>query len=117
MSECCPTCGAVKPHKKLGVTLSNTTLIRNGERLELTNHEAIIMDTLINNMPFTVSKTRLISRMYEGEEEPDCAEGSLEAHVSKLRIKLKPIGLGIVNTRYRGYNLLSRPLPHEVDRT
>lgn len=69
--------------------------------------EQLALDVLVMNYPNVVAGDRLKQALYEevGDREPE-GHGSLMAHISKLRKKIKAIGWDVEGRRFVGYRLI-----------
>ncbi|MGE0289287.1 MAG: helix-turn-helix domain-containing protein [Bradyrhizobium sp.] len=68
----------------------------------LVNAEVRVLRALISRA--IASKEMLYEALYhDSDEEPALA--TVESHVSKLRRKIEPHGISIINERFRGYRL------------
>lgn len=75
----------------------------NGDTLPLPRREVSLVEILITAQGRTVSKTDLLDHLYG--TGTDIEEAAVEAHVSRLRKRLKPFGLLIRVQRGLGYAL------------
>jgi DNA-binding response OmpR family regulator len=74
-----------------------------GRELELTKREFDVLDTLISHAGKIASKQALIDAVFRGEA--DVGPNALEAHISRLRQKLKPAAIHIRSLRGMGYRI------------
>jgi DNA-binding response OmpR family regulator len=74
--------------------------------LPLSRSEAELLDVLVRQSPAVVSRELLIGRLYGPEGPP--ASNALDAHVSRLRRRLRLAGAGVrlLTVRGEGYQLL-----------
>lgn len=101
----CPHCGAQRKSAKLGVTL-NGNIIDNGDlSIPLTRYQSRVMAALMERWPYSIGKYQLVEKVWDVHDEPETSGTIIESHVCKLRAKLRPLGLSIVNSRYEGYHL------------
>ncbi|MDU8909764.1 response regulator transcription factor [Aestuariicoccus sp. MJ-SS9] len=77
-----------------------------GAPLELPRRELSLLDALLRARSGAKSKTELIETLYG--TGADVAESAVEAHISRLRKKLGPVGLEIRALRNIGYVLQER---------
>ncbi len=74
-----------------------------GDLIEMPRRELAVIEILMANQDRVVSKTRLHEQVYgTGSEFEDSA---IEAHVSRLRKRIKPYGIDIRAQRGLGYRL------------
>ena len=71
----------------LRVSKEFNEVIRNGERIEMTDIEYKILKLLMQNSEQVVAKLTILERI--SDDTPDCTEDSLKIHVHNLRRKLK----------------------------
>lgn len=75
----------------------------NGQALELTRHEASLLEVLLQRAGHLVSRDQLAARLGEWGEEISSA--AIELYVHRLRKRLEPGGIGIVVVPGLGYSL------------
>ena len=77
-----------------------------GQPLELTRYEYLLLKTLLEHPGHVLSRTQLMERVWSGA--PDTLERTVDAHVKSLRAKLRAIDAGVepIQThRGLGYSL------------
>ena len=74
-----------------------------GREVDLTKREAEVLELLMSRVGRVASKEALIESVFPFEA--DVGPNALEAHVSRLRSKLKPAGLNIRSLRGLGYRI------------
>lgn len=88
----------VLEHRGAVLNLNDTTLVYNGEKVELTKNEFRILQTLLENKGKVVSRDTLMTKLWQA----DCyvEENTLTVNVTRLRKKLENIGLtGFITTK------------------
>lgn len=95
----CPHCG--QPVRAVAPDISI-------EMLQLPRKERQILEELLDAYPRYVRNTFLEGRLYDDEREDEVVDpqATIQSHVSKLRKKLKPLGIGIECPRFVGYRLV-----------
>lgn len=77
----------------------------NGRRVELTNREFLILDALVRNRNWTMSRRQLEESLYGWGDEVE--SNTVEVHIFNLRRK---IGRGLIRTvRGAGYQIVASP--------
>ncbi|MEW2403600.1 response regulator transcription factor [Streptomyces sp. NPDC046862] len=81
---------------------------RAGFELDLSRREFAVLEILMENAGWVVSRNRLLQEAWDGE--PDLHSNSVDVHISKLRSKIdKPFGRESITTlRGTGYRLETR---------
>ena len=81
----------VLEHRGAVLNLNDTTLVYNGEKVELTKNEFRILQTLLENKGKVVSRDTLMTKLWQD----DCyvEENTLTVNVTRLRKKLEGAGL------------------------
>lgn len=81
----------VLDHNGAVLNLNDTTLVYNGQTIELTKNEFRILQTLMENKGKAVSRETLMNRLWQ----TDCyvEENTLTVNVTRLRKKLETAGL------------------------
>lgn len=103
----CPHCGS-QTYADMGIVIEDPTEGRvsvQGVSLVLPRRQLLALHTLLRHAPRWVPKETLYEGMYGVLEDGGPDVGTMEHHISKLRSKLKPHGVGISNTRHLGYGL------------
>jgi DNA-binding response OmpR family regulator len=104
MTTCCPTCGQVMPQRpELVVDLDTNTASRDGMVVRLSRTEAELARCLVDAKRRTLSREQLLSKLYGYSEEPTYP--TIDQFILKIRRKLKPLGVAIVNHWGRGWSL------------
>ncbi len=78
-------------HKGAILNTSDTTLLFNGEKIELTKNEYKILQILIENKGRAVSRDTIMARLWETDSFID--DNTLTVNVTRLRKKLEDVGL------------------------
>ncbi len=78
-------------HKGAILNTSDTTLLYNGEKIELTKNEYKILQVLIENKGRAVSRDTIMARLWETDSFID--DNTLTVNITRLRKKLEDIGL------------------------
>ena len=102
--SCCPTCGQ-KVGSDLIVSLETNCIARGGVSVFVTPLEAEFMHVLARRYPGCARKSALIAEIYGAAHEPGDAVGVIRTVASRLRRKLRPIGVDIPNTHSTGYRI------------
>jgi len=88
----------VMEHSGLVLNLGDATLSFEEQRLELTKNEFRIMQELMENAGRTVSRERIMERLWESDSFID--DNTLTVNMTRLRKKLDDIGLfGLIKTK------------------
>lgn len=111
----CPCCGQTTRGENIRVDLGENMFYFNGQGMRLQPRLAELAFILARRMPETVSHDVIIGQMW-GDAEPASAENSIKVAVGQLRIKLRTIGLTIVNTWARGYRMEVMPAMSRTER-
>jgi DNA-binding response OmpR family regulator len=90
---------------KLSFNLTERAATIDGEPLDLTRREVLVLEVLVRRAGRTVSKSALEEGAYAFDDE--ISSNTLEAHVSRLRRKL--VGAGVEIHAIRGLGYLLRP--------
>ena len=78
-------------HKCVRLNVSEASLVFEGEKIELTKNEFIIIMTLMENKGKIVSRKQLVNKLWETESYID--ENTLTVNLSRLRKKLERYGI------------------------
>lgn len=78
-------------HRGVILNLNDTTLLFNGEKIDLTKNEFRIMQTLMENKGKVVSRDTLMTRLWETDSYVE--ENTLTVNIARLRRKLNGAGL------------------------
>lgn len=78
-------------HKGLILNLKDDTVMYKGEKVQLTRNEFKILHILMKNKDTIVSRDRIIRSLWEDENFVD--DNTLTVNITRLRKKLKDIGL------------------------
>lgn len=81
----------VLEHRGAILNLNDTTLIYNGERIELTKNDFRILQTLLENKGKVVSRDTLMTKLWQADSYVE--ENTLTVNVNRLRKKLENAGL------------------------
>ena len=86
------------------LNLGDATLVYEGRRAELTRNEVRILQCLLENRGKTVGRDTLMRRLWEDESFID--DNTLTVNVTRLRKKLKDLGLGDIIATKKGLGYL-----------
>ena len=78
-------------HKGAILNLNDTSLVYNGERIELTKNDFRILQTLLENKGKIVSRDTLMTKLWQIDTYVE--ENTLTVNVNRLRKKLENAGL------------------------
>ena len=81
----------VLEHRGAVLNLNDTTLLYDGEKIELTKNEFRILKTLLEQKGKVVSRDTLMSRLWQMDDYVE--ENTLTVNVTRLRKKLEQAGL------------------------
>lgn len=102
-SHCCAQCGQPLSDERSGVAIEGVGLVTyNGKQARLSYAEAEMLRVLRRSFGRTVHREVIYNALYEDAEVSDKI---IDVYACKLRGKLAPLGLRIVNTRAVGYAL------------
>ncbi|GAB4258205.1 MAG: response regulator transcription factor [Methylomicrobium sp.] len=87
-------------------TLEHQVLIDGGEPLILFQREYGLLETLMLNAGYVVSKDKIAQRLSTGDDE--IGDNAIEVYIHRLRKRIKPFGMHIRTIRGLGY-LLENP--------
>lgn len=92
-------------HRGAVLNTADATLTAFGERIELTKNEYRILETLMENKGKTVTRERLMNKLWETERFVD--ENTLSVNIARLRKKLDSAGLAdFITTKVgKGYTV------------
>lgn len=107
LKEGCPCCGAAIDAAKPFVDQNSSTLIYKGYSVKLETIDYRILELLTKRAPGVVAHDSLISHVWSGAREPEDAANSLKVGMCKVRRKLAPLGLSVVNVFSVGYRLVA----------
>lgn len=99
---CCPTCGhelvdhGIRIHAEAGI------IVAGGRFVQVPRREMQIFEMLWNRPGRWFSQAQLFEEVYRREDEPE-GEEVIQSHISKLRKRLRSIGLDVRSERFRGY--------------
>jgi DNA-binding response OmpR family regulator len=103
----CPTCGQPFPANIWRFDYEAAQLLVDGRAIHLTPHEAAIIGTLLKSFGKPIHRDRFFVAMY-GIREPNDAEGVFQVCMHRLKRKLKPTRLKIINHWHFGYSITIR---------
>lgn len=94
------------PNGDIRFELSSGTVVSPGGFVTLPRREAQIFEVLFDRRGRMVSKESLFVELYRFDQsaEPE-SWNVVESHMSKMRKKLKAIGVEILSERFKGYLL------------
>lgn len=81
----------VLEHRGAVLNLNDTTLVYQGEKMELTRNEFRILQTLLENKGKVVSRDTLMTKLWQMDSYVE--ENTLTVNVTRLRKKLEGMGL------------------------
>lgn len=111
MTGCtCPTCGQALPPDHFSFDSDAGIVVSSGKFAQLPRREAHILEYLLERRGRMISRSSIFQELYRRDDEPE-TEAVVESHVSKLRKKLKPLGIYITSERFKGYCLTVREAP------
>lgn len=91
----------VLEHRDAILNLSDTTLMYNGQKIDLSKNEFRILKTLMENKGRVVSRDTLMMRLWETDDYVE--ENTLTVNIARLRKKLDSAGLnGFITTKVGG---------------
>lgn len=92
-------------HKGAILNLTETTLIYQDEKLELTKNELKILQILMENKDIVVKREIIMTKLWENDSYVD--ENTLSVNINRLRKKLELIGLKefIITKKGIGYRI------------
>lgn len=95
----------VLEHKGAILNLTETTLIYQNEKLELTKNELKILQILMENKDMVIKRDVIMTRLWENDSYVD--ENTLSVNINRLRKKLESIGLKefIITKKGIGYRI------------
>lgn len=95
----------VLEHQGAMLNLTETTLVFQGEKIELTKNELKILQVLMENKERVVPRDTLMTKLWESDSYVD--ENTLSVNVNRLRKKLESIGLNdfILTKKGIGYRI------------
>lgn len=100
---CCPTCGQALPEHGIHFDAAAGIVVSGGEFVVLPRREATILEFLWAKPGRYFLKEQLYAAVYSIDETP--SDVAVESHVSKLRKKVRPLGIHIRSERFKGYQL------------
>ena len=100
----CPTCGQALPEDFFVFHEDAGLVVARGLFVHLPRREADILSYLLRRRGRFIPKASLFADLYRMDDEPE-NEAVVESHISKMRKKLRPLGLVIESERFRGYCL------------
>lgn len=95
----------VLEHKGAILNLTETTLIFQKEKIELTKNELKILQILMENKDMVVKRDTIMTKLWENDSYVD--ENTLSVNINRLRKKLEAIGLKefIITKKGIGYRI------------
>lgn len=105
MTCACPLCGAALAADQFAFDAESGIVVAGGQFVSLPHTEALVLEKLLEQRGRVVRKDVLFRAVYSGRDGPD-DERVVETHVSKLRKKIRPLGLVIQSERFKGYTLV-----------
>ena len=88
------------------MAVRGTVAVIDGERVDLSDREAAVLNALTRRVGVVVSKSALLGTVWGPSTDPHV----LEVTVARLRRRLGPTGASVVSVPRRGYVLRARPL-------
>lgn len=104
MTCSCPVCGGSIAPSVFNFDPDSGIVVSQGRFVQLPRREAHVLEFLIERKGRMVSKSILFDELYRQDDEPD-SQDVIESHVSKLRKKVRPLGITIISERFKGYML------------
>lgn len=102
----CPTCGQALPDDAIRIDFSAGIVVGNGRFVALPRREMDVLAVLWERRGRMVTKDQIFRAVYADNDGVEFAD-VVESHMSKMRKKVKPLGLVIRSERFRGYQLLT----------
>jgi len=87
----------------IGFDLRNNTVTAQGEPLDVSARETMVLRSLLMANGRLLSKAQLLDAITDFDD--DMSENAIEQYVSRLRKKLQPHGISIIAARGLGYHL------------
>jgi len=106
MTALCPLCSHPIAPLALLVCLESSAATRFGQMVQLTPHQAAILDMLARRSPRATSIELIAMKLWGAEDGPEHEHNTIRVHVSRLRRKLAPLGVSISNRYVAGYRLV-----------
>lgn len=100
---CCPLCGGVLRSDDFRFDVGSGAVIARGQCVVLPRREAAVLEALVSRRGRFVSRNDLYALVFDADDDIDMAV--IESHVSKLRRKLRPLGVSILSERFKGYQM------------
>ncbi|MEN2998864.1 MAG: response regulator transcription factor [Brevinematia bacterium] len=85
------------------INLDSFEVVVDGQTAQLTKKEFEILELLIKNRGIVVSKEKILSLLWKGEEELSESSRTVDVHISKIKKKLGRYGNRISTIRGVGY--------------
>lgn len=105
MTCACPTCGQPLPEDGVKLDIEAGIVIGHGRFVTLPRREMAVLEVLWARRGKVVTKDQIFNAVYRENDGVEFAE-VVESHISKMRKKVKPLGLLIRSERFKGYQLL-----------
>lgn len=106
MTCTCPTCGQILPDDGVRIDVEAGIVIGGGCFVVLPRREMAVLEVLWSRRGRIVTKDQIFQAIYRDNDGVEFAE-VVESHMSKMRKKVKPLGLEIRSERFKGYQLLT----------
>ena len=103
-SPCCPLCGGALPDDGLFISPDHGLVVRGNARAQLTISEMDIFALLHRRRPRVVTVDAIMDALYHlRAKEPGA--NIVPVFISRMRPRLRPLGLHIVNHHGLGFSL------------
>lgn len=97
----CPCCGQPLANRELSVSL-DTNMVRVGNQcVKLTPMCAEILFVILGERPRSTTKEQLLRQVFGSQPKTEASAISLQVAISRMRKKIRPLGIGIENTKPR----------------
>lgn len=105
MTGCCPLCGGALPvSDEMIMVRPEGTVTHGGVSAHLSGREFDLVEKLALAIPRCVSRGGLYDWIYQ-LEQGDRDERNIDVHMTRIRRKLKPLGVSILTHWGKGFSL------------
>ena len=111
MPALCPLCSHPISPLALLVCLESNTATHFGQTVQLTPHQAAILDMLLKRSPRATSIELIAMKLWGAEDGPEHEHNVIRVQVSQLRRKLASLGVSIPVRYVAGYRLVLSAMP------
>lgn len=102
----CPCCGSTVANPDFIVDLNTNTVTRESQQVHLSRMEAELLEAFRRRFPGTLTEDNALNALYGAGDAPEAYAIALRVHVSKLRKRIKFLGMRIDNVRASGWRLV-----------